>query len=121
MDTSDMIPLGREYDDMPCSPGGMGKSKDGKKKMSYPTLYVRGMEDMPDLPKGDFYILAKVCVSRLSIDAKDSEGSSVEFDVKEMKPVGEAEDSEEGYEDDEEVSSAKSLAKAMGGEEGYED
>jgi hypothetical protein len=109
-----MIDLGRECDTCPGSMVGMGqgKGKKGESKKSYPSVYIRGTEDLPDLPKGDFYILAKVSVSRLSIDTKDSESSSVELEIKEMKPLGEAED--ESYSKEEEISSAADLAKKMG-------
>ncbi|MEB3214530.1 MAG: hypothetical protein VKL39_24490, partial [Leptolyngbyaceae bacterium] len=61
-----MIDLGREYDGMPCA---QPSEKKGEKKMSYPSAYIPG--EVPELPKGDFYALVKVCVSRVSIDAKN--------------------------------------------------
>lgn len=113
MDTSNMIDLGREYDSMPCAQ----PSEKKEKKTSYPSLYISQLEEMPDLPKGDFYILAKVCVARISIDAKN-EDNSLELEVKEMKPVGEAPseedvDMEAEMESLMEEGSAGKLAKAM--------
>lgn len=119
MDISNMIDLGREYDNTPCSPCSHDSSdKKGEKRVSYPELYISGTEEMPDMPKGDFYILAKVCVSRLSIDAKNEENSSVSLEVKAMKVMGEApsEEDEDEYAEMEillEEGSAGKLAKQM--------
>lgn len=112
MDTSDMIDLGREYEPMACCSG----SDKPEKKVSYPTLYVREMDEIPDLPKGDFYIMCKVCVSRISIDAKEGD-NCLDLEVKAMKIMGEAEEeqSEEAYEMNDllEGGSAARLAKNL--------
>lgn len=118
MDTTDMIDLGREYDS-PCM-SEPASDKKGEKKTSYPELYISGTEEMPDLPKGDFYILAKVCVSRLSIDAKNEENSSVSLEVKGMKVVGEAESEDEEMDVEVEMDGEARLRKALGDED-YED
>lgn len=89
-----MIDLGREYES-PCCCAPDGEKKE-EKKISYPSLYVNGVEELPDLPDGDFYILAKVSVCRLTLDKKNDD-NSLELEVKAMKPVGAAptkEDSE---------------------------
>jgi hypothetical protein len=119
MDTTDMIDLGREYDSGPCCPPSDKKEK-GKK--SYPSLYISDLEDIPDLPEGDFYILAKVKVCSTTKSMRDDEAKvSMELEVKSMKPMGEAE-SEEDSEEIEVVDTADALEKAvMGKDTDYED
>jgi hypothetical protein len=89
MDTSGMIDLGREYDSPCCCAGDSSDDKKGEKKISYPSLYVSGVEQLPELPDGDFYILAKVSVCRMTVDKKNDD-NSLELEVKSMKPVGAA-------------------------------
>lgn len=117
MDTTDMIDLGREYDS-PCMSEPASEKK-GEKKTSYPSLYISRLEEMSDLPKGDFYILAKVCVARISIDAKN-ENNSLELEVKGMKVVGEAESEDEEMDVEVEMDGEARLRKALGDED-YED
>jgi hypothetical protein len=119
MDTTDMIDLGREYDSGPCCPPPDKKEK-GKK--SYPSLYISDLEDIPDLPEGDFYILAKVKVCSMTKSTRDDETKvSMELEVKSMKPMGEVEDEEES-EEIEVVDTAAALERAvMGKDTDYED
>lgn len=117
-----MIDLGREYDSSPCCTSESPEKK-GEKKVSYPSAYING--EVPELPKGDFYILAKVCVSRVSIDTKRPDNSNYEIELKGMKVVGEApsEEDEDEYAEMEsllEEGSAGKLAKQMESYEGEE-
>ncbi len=116
-----MIDLGREYDSS-CITSEPASGKD-KPKKSYPSLYISGVDDIPELPDGDFYITAKVRVCRFTVDKKNDD-NSLELEVMSMKPVGEAPSDEEVDEEMEmsellEGGSAKKLAAAMG-EDGEE-
>lgn len=68
-----MIDLGHEYD--LCCPSAC---KEDEKRVDYPTLYVRG-KDLPELPSGEFYFIAKAkkIGERRPIDSKENQSCEI--------------------------------------------
>lgn len=86
MATSEFINLGREYDNGPCC---TSESKPGKKKISFPSLYISGVEGLK-LGTGDITFTAKGRVVSVSERDTEDKGSqcSVEIEVKEISIPG---------------------------------
>lgn len=97
MDKNGMIDLGHEYESMCCEPTSSSKKGEKKKRVDYPTLYIRGTE-MPELGEGEFYFIAKgkKVGYRAPVNG-DKKDCSCEIAVLAMKPYEDS-DSEDGLE-----------------------
>lgn len=120
MDTSNydegMIDLGKPMSKDSPMVMGDGASTSKSSKTVYPTLFIQDVDELDDLPEGEFYFMAKGKVTRHTeedpVDA-DEAGShcSCEITVMSMKPLGDAAEQMQAAEDSEE--SGDGLAETL--------
>lgn len=81
-----MVDLGK-----PMPSGGLQDDESEDGKMSYPTLYIRDIPELDDLPDGEFYFTAKGKVTQHTesdpVDGEDDGHCSCEITVLSMKPM----------------------------------
>jgi hypothetical protein len=93
----DMIDLGTEYklSEPCCATEAPSGKKESKTRIDYPTLYIRG-KDLPELPDGEFYFIAKGKKVGYRDPINGDGEKSCEIAVLAMKPKMDEDNSIEG-------------------------